>query len=426
MALTSFVTLSPQTAKRPPIRSQRSEFVPCRKVAILGFGTVGRAVGELLSQNSIPGLRLTHVFNRDVERKRVPSLSGTVKWTESFAEVLSSEADVVVELIGGLDPAYEFIRRALLSGKSVVTANKHVMAKHGVELLALARKMGKRLEYGASVGGVVPVLPALQYGLSADRLFRAIGVLNGTCNYILGSMETRGATMASALAHAQKLGYAEADPSDDVNGLDAACKLAIVARVGLRAELNPFQIARQSIEGIEPVDFKNARQLGCTIRQISFVELKKDRVVAAVGPALVPLQSPLANTHDNQNALIVSGENSGDTLLAGRGAGGAPTSVAVVSDLMSMLAERGPGLAEKSLYTHSETIDLSARHYIRYKTGSVTKATKTRQQGRTGRKLPQVAKSCSNSPFVLTRKSFTSDVRQSLAADSALVLPILE
>jgi homoserine dehydrogenase len=152
-----------------------------------------------------------------------------------------------VELIGGLDPAHEFIRRALLSGKSVVTANKHVIAKHGLELLALARQTGQRLEYGTSVGGGVPILAALEHGLGGDRLFRACGILNGTCNYILSNMEARGTTLAAALAQAKKLGYAESDPSDDVTGLDAASKLAIVVRAGFRGELDVSDIARQTI-----------------------------------------------------------------------------------------------------------------------------------------------------------------------------------
>ncbi len=373
MAVSSYVAqIDP--AKRPPLRSERAAFVPARKVAILGFGTVGRAVAELLCRNPMPDLRLTHVFNRAVERKRVSWTGEGVSWTERFDDVLASDADVVVELIGGVEPAHEYIRRALLSGKSVVTANKHVMAKHGVELLSLARETGQRLEYGASVGGGVPILPALQYGLAGDRLFRAVGVLNGTCNYILSNMEARGTSLSSALAKAQQLGYAEADPTEDVNGMDAACKLAIVARLGLRADMDPFDVPRQSIEKVGPADFRYAKELGCTIRQLSYAELNGDQITAAVGPALVPLNSPLAATRENQNAVVISGENSGETLLAGRGAGGPPTAVAVVSDLLAInlgtatdgcpSARSGAGSSLR-LRKHPLVCDLVAPHYVR-------------------------------------------------------------
>lgn len=367
MALTAHLASAPGSAKQPTIRTPRSVFPSPHSVVLLGFGTVGRAVAEILCRAPRPDLRLSCVFNRNVERKRAPWVPDAVQWTENFADVLAGNADIVVELIGGLDPAHEFIRRALLSGKSVVTANKHVIAKHGLELLALARQAGQRLEYGASVGGGVPILAALEHGLSGDRLFRACGILNGTCNYILSNMEANGTTLAAALAQAKKLGYAESDPSDDVSGLDAASKLAIAVRAGFRAELNAFDIPRQTIKGIKPVDFAYARQLGCTIRQISFAELKETILQSAVGPALVPLNSPFAKTVDNQNAIVFTGEKSGDTLLAGRGAGGDPTAVAVVSDLLA-IAHSGqfPGLP--SILCKFASGDLKREHYLRVET----------------------------------------------------------
>jgi homoserine dehydrogenase len=212
------------------------------------------------------------------------------------------------------------------------------MAKHGPELLDLARQHGQQLQYGASVGGAVPVLAALRYGLAGDRLVRACGILNGTCNFILSNMEAHGTTLAAALAEAQKLGYAESDSSDDINGLDAACKLSIVARLGLHADLNAFDVSKQSISNIQPEDFCYARQIGYTIRQISVAGLHAEKLHAVVGPALISLASPLAACVDNQNAIVISGEKSGDTVLSGRGAGGHPTAVAVVSDLLAIAA----------------------------------------------------------------------------------------
>ena len=224
-------------AKRPHNR-EFTEFHPdALKVAILGFGTVGEAVARLLGRNPDASASPTSSIAMWKER-RPPGAPASVCWTEGVQEVLASDADVVVELTGGVEPAGTWIREALRAGKSVVTANKHLIARHGTELTQLAQQTGQRLEYGASVAGGVPVLCGLQHGLAGDRLFRLAGVLNGTCNYILSKMEARGVSFADALAKAQELGYAEADPSDDIHGLDASCKLAILARVGLGAEVD--------------------------------------------------------------------------------------------------------------------------------------------------------------------------------------------
>lgn len=339
MAINAF-TPPDEPAKRPPAPSRRADFVPACKVAILGFGTVGSAVGDILCRTPLPQLRLTHVLNRRVERKRVPWAPKSVEWTEDLEQVLASDADVIVELIGGVDPAKRWIEQALLAGKSVVTANKRVMAVYGPELLALARQTGQRLEYGGSVAGGVPVLCGLQQGLAGDQIVKLSGVLNGTCNYILSNMEARGTSFSSALVKAQELGFAEADSAEDIHGLDASCKLTILARLVFHAKLQPDEIPSRSIEGIEAIDFEFARQLGYTIRQVSTAELDGKVLHAEVTPALVPLNSPLAQTRDNQNALIITGQHGGETLFAGRGAGGGATAVAVISDLVSIAENR--------------------------------------------------------------------------------------
>jgi homoserine dehydrogenase len=362
VALGAQVSLVGDPGKRPPLRAEAVLHPATRKVALLGFGTVGRAVADILCRE--PHLRLTHVFNRNVERKRVSWVPDRVQWTDNYQDVLQSDADLVIELMGGLEPAHQCIRQALQSGKSVVTANKHVMAKYGPELLDLARQHGQQLEYGASVGGAVPILAALRYGLAGDCLVRACGILNGTCNYILSNMEANATTLPAALAEAQRLGYAESNPCDDVNGLDAACKLSIVTRLGLHAELNAFEVPRQSIANILPEDFRYARQIGCTIRQISLAELQSNSLRSAVGPALIPLQSPLAACMDNQNAIILTGERSGDTVLAGRGAGGHPTAVAVVSDILA-IAAKGHSMPAVSSVRKYPSADLYCAHYFR-------------------------------------------------------------
>jgi homoserine dehydrogenase len=367
MGLSLRDTLIDQPSKRPGSRARLESLPSVYKVVILGFGTVGRAVAELLCCSPALPLRLTHIYNRNVERKRAPWVPSQVRWTDNLDEILCSDVDVVVELVGGVQPAGDWVRRALHAGKSVVTANKHLIATEGDELLALARKTGQRLEYGASVAGGVPVLCGLEQGLAGEQLFRLTGVLNGTCNYILSKMENESMSFAAALARAQEMGYAEANPSDDLGGFDASCKLAILARVGLRAQLHPPDVYSRSIEGVEAVDFEYARKLGCTIRQVSIAELKGAHLYAAVQPALVPLGSPLAQATDNQNVLITAGVHGGETVFAGRGAGGGPTSVAVVSDLVSI--SRGPSFTGShtppELKCYPLSRDLESPRYLR-------------------------------------------------------------
>jgi len=331
--------LGPQRAgpgKRPPVASKRSSFSPSSKIAILGFGTVGKAVAEVLCSRPNLPFRLTHVFNRDVDRKRVSWVPNGVEWTDDIRHVLASDVDVVVEVAGGLEPAKQWVQQALLAGKSVVTANKHLIAVYGVELSELAHQTGQQILYGASVAGGVPVLSALEHGLAGDKLVKFVSVLNGTCNYILSNMEAYGTSLAAAVAEVQKLGFAEADPSDDLNGTDASCKLAILARVALQVDIRPECVYKRSIESIEPSDFEYARELGCTIRQLSMAEIRENTLLATVQPMLVPLSSPLSRTKDNQNALVVTGEHGGETVLSGRGAGGGPTAVAIISDLLAL------------------------------------------------------------------------------------------
>ncbi|MFZ1133219.1 MAG: homoserine dehydrogenase, partial [Terriglobales bacterium] len=261
---------------------------PVCNVALLGFGTVGSSVAKILCERSNTHLSLSHVLNRNVARKKVDWLPSSVQWTENIDDVLSSNADIVVEVMGGLQPAEDWIRRALQSGKSVVTANKQLIARCGPELTSLARQRKQQIEFGASVAGGVPVISGLHQGLAGDELFKICGILNGTCNYILSQIELNNVPFATALREAQKLGFAEADPTEDIEGLDARAKLAILARVGLHCNVRVEDILARSIAAIDAVDFEYANQLGCTIRQISWAELKPeskpDLLLAAVQP----------------------------------------------------------------------------------------------------------------------------------------------
>ena len=333
------------------------------KVAILGFGTVGSSVARILCDLRPEGLQLSHVFNRGVVRKIADWVPSSVIWTESFDDVLRSDVDVIVELVGGLEPAGTWVRDALEAGKSAVTGNKKLIAAHGIELDRLARSNGAHLLYGAAVAGGIPVIPGLQQGLAGDRITRIEGILNGTCNYILSRME-EGAAFADVLADAQRLGYAEANPSEDVDGFDARAKLVILARIALRAGIDVESVACRSISSVDAVDLVYARDLGCTIRQISKAELLPDSLSAMVGPMLVPLRSPFAWSRGTENMVLVTGQYGGDVVFSGHGAGGNPTAVAVVSDLISLA--HGSGSVDLPSRPTSISGEFHLRHYIRF------------------------------------------------------------
>jgi homoserine dehydrogenase len=345
----------------------KSSGAPAR-VALMGFGTVGQSVARILCSGEIPHIQLTHIFNRDVTRKRVDWVPASVTWTDSVDEIINSDVSIVIEVVGGIRPAYDWLKSALQGGKSVVTANKQLMAHHGAELLDLARGRGLEVRFEASVAGGIPVLRALQEGLAGDRLVEVRGILNGTCAYILSRMQSEPISFGDALAEAQKAGYAEADPSEDLDGADAAAKLAIIAAVGLRRPVRVGDIATRSIRPIESVDFMYARELGCTIRQVARASAEDNgEVFAAVRPALVPLSSNFGRVEGSQNLVTVRGIFGGETSFSGSGAGGSPTAVAVVSDVLSVAArgELPPSAVDPTVY-HKVRGDFIAPHYVRF------------------------------------------------------------
>jgi homoserine dehydrogenase len=342
----------------------------CR-VGILGFGVVGSAVARRLAgPDPHPTLLLTHICDRRARDKkaRQPQTLAACTWTDRFDDLLAADVDVIVETITGAEPAVDYVRAALLAGKSVVTANKQLMAHHGTELLDIAKSRGLEVRFEASVAGGIPVLRALQEGLAGDHLVEVRGILNGTCAYILSRMQLEGTSFADALSEAQRAGYAEADPSEDVDGADAAAKLAIIAAVGLRRPVRVTDIATRSIRPIETVDFMYARELDCTIRQIARASAEDSGAVfAAVRPALVPLSSAFGRIEGSQNLVTVRGIFGGETSFSGSGAGGSPTAVAVVSDVLSV-AGHGPGAPISTAPTtfHKVTGDFVSPHYVRF------------------------------------------------------------
>jgi homoserine dehydrogenase len=357
-----------KATSKPAKKTDSNKRTPACQVALIGFGTVGRAVAKILCESGNDSFRLTHICNRNVARKKQDWVPSDVIWTEDVDAVLESNVDIVIELIGGLSPAEQIVRRALESGKSVVTANKQLIARIGPELLQLAASHGCQIEFGASVAGGVPVLPSLRTGLCGDKLHGIAGILNGTCNYILSRIENARVPFSEALEEAQARGYAEADASEDLDGGDARAKLAILALAGLHARVAPESVRARTIRPIDAVDFDYAAELGCTIRQISRADLKGNKLFADVGPCLVPSDSPFGRVQRNLNLVLTSGQYGGDMAFLGAGAGGDPTAVAVVSDVM-FVAE---GLAGKkrdvagTVSTPDITCDFETAWYLRF------------------------------------------------------------
>jgi homoserine dehydrogenase len=333
------------------------------RIALFGFGTVGISVARILVESRPEGLELTRIYVRSVARRHVDWVPASVQWSEDADAVLASDVDVIVELAGGIDPAGGWVRKALKSGKSVVTANKKLISLQGVELERLAASGGGQLKYGAAVAGGIPVIPGLEQGLAGDQIVRIEGILNGTCNFILSRMQ-EGAEYAPVLVAAQSKGYAEADPTEDVGGFDARAKLSILMRLALGVTVDPEEIAPLPITSITSVDFSYARELGCTIRQIARADHAGGQVAASVGPMLVDLHSPLAWSQGTENMVVFTGRYGGDVVFSGHGAGGHPTAVAVVSDLLALA--HGSRCVEIPSVPAHVSAEFEVPHYIRF------------------------------------------------------------
>jgi homoserine dehydrogenase len=359
--------MSEAVAQPGPVGASTAARKPPCRVVLAGFGTVGRSVANVLRALQ-DDVELVTVLDRRAASKRTGWPDPNVQWTDSIDEALDAGADVFVELIGGLDPAEAWIRRALERGISVVTANKQVIAHAAPSLLSLAAAHGCQLRFEASVAGGVPVIRAIESGLAGDRLSDVAGVLNGTCNYILTRMERDSVGFADALKEAQALGFAEADPSQDIDGRDARAKLAILAMVALGVLAPATAIATESIASVTPFDFTYARRLGCTIRQVARAtrDERGEALDASVGPALVPLDSPLARVNGSENLVTVRGRFGGETSFGGRGAGGDPTAVAVVSDVLGIARGARPPARPAPTPVDRVSSALDVPYYVRF------------------------------------------------------------
>ncbi len=319
-----------------------SERAPIR-VGMLGCGNIGAAVARLLTDHSSDierragcRLEIVRVAVRNPAVERGVGLPAD-RFTADPEEVVDDPGvDVVCEVIGGIEPARSLILRALRAGKPVVTANKELLANFGRELFDAADEAGADLAFEGSVAGGIPLVRPMKESLAGERIVRLMGIVNGTTNYVLTRMTEDGMPFGDALAQAQQLGYAERDPTDDVEGFDAAAKCAILASIAFNARVVAGDVYREGIAGVSGEDIRFARRLGYVIKLIAFAEVEDGEVAVRVHPAMIPSDHPLAAVRENLNAVFLEGAASGPLMFYGRGAGGAPTAAAVVGDLVAV------------------------------------------------------------------------------------------
>jgi homoserine dehydrogenase len=330
------------------------------RVALLGAGSVGAQVATLLTEHHDElasrvgaGLDLVGIAVRDVDAPRTAPIDPALFTTDAMS--LIESADIVIELMGGIEPARSYILHALNSGADVVTGNKALLAAHGPELQAAAEQVGAQVYYEAAVAGAIPIIRPLRESLAGDRVKRILGIVNGTTNFILDKMDVEGDTFENALAVATELGYAEADPTADIEGYDAAQKAAILARLAFHTDVPVEAVHREGITQITAAQVSQAQKAGYVVKLLAICERLTDPesgvegVSARVYPALISRQHPLAAVHGGKNAVFVEAEAAGDLMFYGAGAGGIETASAVLGDVVSAARRHvagGPGVAE--------------------------------------------------------------------------------
>lgn len=320
------------------------------KVGMLGAGVVGSQIARLLIANKSDlasragaNLELVSIAVKDTKLKR-DGISAALLTSDAKSIVNDPQIDLVIEVIGGIDPAKELILTALKNGKSVVTANKALLAKHGAELYAAADKANVDLYYEAAVAGAIPILRPLRESLVGDHVIRVMGIVNGTTNYILTKMDENGAAFADALKEAQALGFAESDPSADIEGFDAAAKAAILAGLAFHSRVTDNDVYREGISKITAADVKVAKAMEMVIKLLAIAELTPEGAVSVrVHPALISRTHPLASVRDSFNAVFVEAKSAGQMMFYGKGAGGEPTASAILGDLVAVARHKVTG-----------------------------------------------------------------------------------
>jgi homoserine dehydrogenase len=346
------------------------------RIGMIGLGTVGRGTYRLIEEQ--PHLELVHIAVRDMDKERgLPGLDNTIITTDAMSVASNPAVDILIEVAGGIEPAKTIIETALKSGKHVVTANKALIAQHGPALFALAQEHGVTLLFEAAVAGGIPILMPLKICLAANQIQEIAGILNGTTNYMLTRMMQDSWTYEDALAKAQALGYAEADPTSDVGGFDAAYKIAILTGLATRQWVNIDDMTIEGITHITPKDIDYAKRFGYSIRLIALARLEGEKPDVRVHPMLVADNHPLSNVHNEYNAIWVKGHAVGDAMFYGKGAGEMPTASSVMGDVLALASGMQaqnkalvPAMAMK-LEKHAEVLPIGEtrnRYYIRLQT----------------------------------------------------------
>jgi homoserine dehydrogenase len=350
------------------------------RIGLLGCGTVGggvlqllRAKGEQVVQSVGAPIEVASVLVRDADKTRVPELDRSRLTTDPEAVLGDPSIDIFVEVMGGVDPTRAFVERAIDSKRSVVTANKMLLAMHGPELIERAIAANVDLAFEASVGGGIPIIRVLREALASDSVVQIEGIINGTCNYMLTRMRSEGLSFDAALREAQAKGYAEADPGLDVDGHDAAHKLVVLAMLAFGGRVDSERVPTEGIRGIDPIDHRFAERFGFVIKHLAIGRERGESVELHVHPALVPRDAPLANVNGVLNAIAIEGRAVGDTVLSGRGAGDLPTAVSVVSDVLEVARARirgVSGMATRSINTRPRAVasmdDLRSSYFLRF------------------------------------------------------------
>ena len=344
-------------------------------IGLLGCGTVGGALVDLLDARRATitartgvELRIGAIAVRDTAKHQDRLADPSLLTTDSAAVVADPEVDIVIELIGGTDPALMLVRTALENGKPVITGNKELLSAHGPELYAVAAEHGVDLLFEAAVAGGIPLIRPLRESLVGEDISRVMGIINGTTNYILTKMTQEGADYAGALADAQALGYAEADPTADVEGYDAGAKAAIIASIVFGVDVRSSDVQHEGISSITAADIDTAKRLGYVIKALAVIERADGEVAVRVHPAMVSTGHPLANVNDSFNAVFVEGATVGDLMFYGRGAGGGPTASAVLGDLIDAAVNVANGAAARLSITEKARLrsvdELSSQYYL--------------------------------------------------------------
>lgn len=341
-------------------------------VGLLGLGTVGSGVPMLIKENqkkieAITGtkIRVKTAFVRNKDDKKKLAETFSFDLTTSYEDILNDDdIQVVVEVMGGVDLAKEFIVLALKNKKHVVTANKDLIALHGLELVEIAKDNQCFLYYEASVAGGIPILRTIANSMSADEITSISGIVNGTTNFILSQMSQKGLSYDESLAEATRLGYAESDPTNDVEGIDAAYKMVILTRFSFGMDIKPLEVERKGITKVSSIDIKAANSLGYSIKLLGISEKVRDGIHVEVSPVLVPRTHPLSTVENEMNAIFINSFGVGESMYYGPGAGGKPTATSIVSDLITIAKNISLGIKGTSFNSFNDKTTLASQQYV--------------------------------------------------------------